>query len=96
MPARTPQDRLAKSAVAAEATGQDLSVEFGGETYAVPSTMDWSLDALEAYESGKATAFLQHLLGEEQYAVLKATKPKVRDVNAFVSEIQRVAGLSGN
>lgn len=85
-----------KSPTAAEALAQPVSFEFEGVTYSVPSTSEWSYDALEAFEEGRLTAFLRELLGDEQHAAWKATKPTVGKLGDLVGAMQKALGISGN
>jgi hypothetical protein len=88
---------MTKSATAAEALGEiRLPVEFAGVTYEVPPTSEWSYDALEAYEDGKIAGFIREILGAEQHAKFKATKPKVSDLSGFIEAIQKALGIAGN
>ena len=81
---------------AAEALGDRIPYTYGGESYLVLPSIEWSYDALEAFESGKLATFLREILGEEQHARFKATKPKVGDVNDFILGLQSALGISGN
>lgn len=85
-----------KNATAAEALGGKVPFTYNGVDYLVTPSSDWDYDALEAYEDGKITVLLRSILGPEQHAAFKATKPKVGDVGAFVEAIQSALGLSGN
>lgn len=76
-------------AVQAEATGAEtITVEYGGHTYTVSATVDgWDFETLELFEAGKSIAASKAILGEEQFATFKATKPTVRDFNALMETI---------
>lgn len=87
---------MATKAVKAEATGQAISVEYDGETYEVPPTMEWDLDVLEALEEGQIVRAVRGLLGEEQYSQFKATKRTVKDLNSLFETIGQSAGFQGN
>jgi hypothetical protein len=83
--------------VAAEALGEEtVAVAFDDVEYTIPTTANWSYDALEAIEEGRSTGFLREVLGAAQLAQFKARKPKVSDVNAFVVAIQKAVGIQGN
>ncbi|MFD8527804.1 hypothetical protein ACFV0L_10390 [Streptosporangium canum] len=79
-------------AVEAEATDVELTVEYGGESYQVPSPLDWPFDTLDHLSEGRMAPAIAGLLGEEQFATFKSTKPKVRDAVALMEQI---AGASG-
>jgi hypothetical protein len=82
--------------VAAEATGEKLAVEFRGATYTVDAAGDWDLEVLEALEDGKMTTAVRALLGPDQFAAFKATRPKVNDLNDLFEAIQTALGIQGN
>jgi hypothetical protein len=81
---------------AAEALGDRIPVSFGGVDYLVTTSADWPYEALEAYEDGKIATFLRHVLGDEQHAAFKATRPRVATVNEFVDALTKALGVSGN
>lgn len=85
-----------KSPTAAEALGEKIHFIFGGIEYLVAPTSEWSYDALEAFEDGKVTTFLREVLGADEHAKYKATKPRVSDVGDFVTALQKALGISGN
>lgn len=85
-----------KNPIAAEALGDKIAFNYNGADYFVTSTEDWDYEVLEAFEDGKIVTFLRLILGTEQHAAFKATKPKVADVNAFVEAIQKALGIQGN
>ncbi len=79
---------------AVEASGDaTMSIEYEGDTYTVPATVDdWDIEALEAAERGQPAALLNAVLGPAQYAAFKRAHPKVRDLRLMSD---RVAGASG-
>lgn len=81
---------------AAEVLGDRIPFSYGGVDYFVLPSLEWSYDALEAFENGRLAAFLREILGEEQHAAFKATKPKVADVNDFIVGMQKALGFAGN
>jgi hypothetical protein len=85
-----------KSAAAAEVLGEQVPFTYKGAQYLVLPTSEWTLDTIEAFETGRMTAFLREILGEAQYATYKATKPKVAEIQDFMAEIQKALGISGN
>lgn len=80
---------------AAEALGDRVPFSFGGVDYLVTTAGDWPYEALEAYEVGKIATFLRYALGDEQHEAFKATKPKVSEVNEFVTALTSALGISG-
>lgn len=85
-----------KSAVAAEALGESIPFVFDGDDYSVLPTNDWPFEAVEQFEAGRVAAFLQIVLGAEQYAAFRAKKYRVAKVNDFVVALQKAVGISGN
>jgi hypothetical protein len=81
---------------AAEALGDKVPFSHNGVDYLLDPASEWDADALEQYENGKIMTFLRMILGEEQYARFKATKPKVGAVNEFMLGIQKALGIKGN
>lgn len=74
----------------AEATGKPVSFEHAGQTYIVPPTDQWDVDALEAYEVGNIVTCVRLLLGDEQYAKFKpkGTKRNLGELRALFDAIQ--------
>lgn len=93
-----PADHLpkAESAAAAEARGDLVSFTARGITFSIDTAANWDYEALEAFENGRIATFLRMILGEEQHAAFRATKPKVHEVNDFVAELQKALGIEGN
>jgi len=88
--------RTPKTATAAEALGERIPLTFGGVDYLILPSSDWPYEALEAFEDGKIATFLRHILGDEQHAAFKATKPTVSTVGEFIQAAQKALGISGN
>jgi len=88
--------KTTKSPTAAEALGEKLPFTYNGEEYLVDPTSEWTYDVLEAYEDGRLVGFLRGVLGDEQHERFKATKPRVREINDFVTELQSALGIAGN
>jgi hypothetical protein len=87
----------AKTPAAVEAQGSaPITFDFRGLAITVPASMDWPFEVIEAFEDGKVSAILRGLLGPEQYAAFKATKPTVRDAAALIEALQSAAGIAGN
>jgi hypothetical protein len=85
-----------KSPAAHEALAELVPFTYNGVDYELSPTSEWDYEALEAFEQGRFVAFLESVLGTEQHAAFKATKPKVGDVGAFVEALQKALGISGN
>lgn len=85
-----------KSPSAAEALGESIPFVYEGVDYSLAPSSEWDYAALEAFEDGKIATFLRLILGEAQHNAFKATKPKVGDVNKFVTELQKALGIAGN
>jgi hypothetical protein len=81
---------------AAEALDERVPFTFGGVDYLLPATSAWPFEALEAFEDGKVATFLRHVLGDEQMATFRATKPTVADFQELVVALQKGLGISGN
>ncbi|CCQ44665.1 hypothetical protein ARTSIC4J27_592 [Pseudarthrobacter siccitolerans] len=81
---------------AAEALGDKVPFTHNGVDYLLDPASEWDVEALEVFESGKVMTFLRLILGEEQYAKYKATKPKAGAVNGFLEGIQKALGIKGN
>lgn len=95
MPARKITDATA-NAVEAEAVDALVTFDFEGGTYRALPSSEWTWDALEAYETGRITAFVGAILDPASLAAFKATKPKVATVTDFVLAIQKALGIQGN
>lgn len=85
-----------KNPTAAEALGEHVPFTFAGVDYSVPPTSQWPFEALEAFEAGKVATFLRLVLGDDQVAAFRATKPTVATFQALVVELQDALGISGN
>lgn len=85
-----------KSPAAAEATGTPIEFEHNGNTYSVLPSNLWPIEALEAFEDGKAVAFLRAILAPGSWDAYKATGATVADLAAFVEAVQTACGLPGN
>lgn len=84
------------NAVEAEAVDALVTFDFNGAEYRALPSSEWTWDALEAYESGKITAFVAAILEPASLAAFKATRPKVATVTEFVVAIQGALGIKGN
>lgn len=90
------------TAIEALATASDaevpatVDIDYKGLAFTIPVSAQWPYETLEAFEDGKLASFIRALLGPEQHAAFKATKPKVVDVTDLVQAIQKGLGISGN
>ena len=85
-----------KPAAQSEAIGSVCVVEYDGETYAVPPTSDWDVEALEAFEAGRVVALVTALLGAEQWAKFKAKGRKVSELAELFKAIETATVGRGN
>lgn len=76
-----------------EVTPEAVTFEHKGVTYTVPPAAEWDVDALEAFEDEKVTAFLRAVVGPASWAEFKATKPKVRDLRELADALLEAASL---
>lgn len=83
------------SAVQAEAEGLEVhQIEWRGHTYTIPRDVDdWPIEALEAFEYGRATAATRALLGPQQWHRFKLQGGRVRDLNDFAAKVAELAGF---
>lgn len=79
----------------ADVTGETLSFEFGGESYAVVPSAEWDLDVLENFEEGRIVAVLRSVLADDGWARLKAKGAKVSDLEPFMAALAKAVG-AGN
>lgn len=78
---------------------ETITIEFQGNSYVLPATPDqWDFTTLELFENGKAIAATEAILGADQYAAFKATRPTVGDFNELMNELAKRYGFesSGN
>lgn len=80
------------TAAEAEATDKPIEVLFRGTTYVVPAPLDWPYDTLDHLSSGRISLAVDGLLGDEQLARFKETKPRLRDAVALMEEISKASG----
>lgn len=88
--------RKTSTPAAVEVAEDTVPVVYNGTTFHVPTSSDWPYDALVALEDGHIAAFLRTVLGEEQHEAFVALKPRVRDLEAFVTSLQEAQGIAGN
>lgn len=70
-----------------------VDVTYQGAVYAMPADPDdVDGDVVDAMDDGKGSRALRALLGPEQWARFKATKPKARDYGALIQAWAEAAG----
>lgn len=73
---------------------EDVQVEYGGNTYTLPGSMDdLPGDVLEAIDDQKLSYVVREMLGAKQWKAFKATKPRVRDYSALFDAWAQAVGL---
>ncbi len=82
--------------IAAEALALPIAFVFEGHEYAVLPTSEWTIDALEHFETGKIVGMLREILDAENFATFRARHKKVSDLNNFVVAMQTAQGIAGN
>jgi hypothetical protein len=80
----------------AEALGENVDVEYDGETYSIPPTSEWDLDALEAYEDGKVLATVRSVFGDAQWSKFRQKRRTAADLTKLVEAMQTALGIQGN
>lgn len=79
--------------MSSETFKDSVSFKFGGESYSVGAADGWDVEVLEAFEDGKIVTAVRALLGADQWARFKATKPTVGELNAFFEVAAEALGL---
>lgn len=67
-----------------------------GQHYRLVPTSQWDLEVLEAMEDGKISHILRGILADDGYARLLAAKPKMHEIEAFMTKALKALGISGN
>jgi hypothetical protein len=80
----------ASKPVEAEATEAPIRFDHAGITFTVPAPLDYPLDILEAESE---VEIVRLVLGAEQWATYKATRPTIRD---FKELSDKLNGSTGN
>ena len=85
-----------KTAVQNEAEGvEEVSVSWRDLTFTFPAdTDDWPVEALEAFEQGKAATAIRALAGPKAWVEFKKRNPRVRDMSDVFKDFARAAGFS--
>ena len=83
----------AKAEVEAE-TKTHATVTYKGHEFTFPLDMlDWSVDAIEAFEESKGATIVRELVTAKQWSAFKDTRPTGRDLNAVTDLIAAELGL---
>ena len=83
----------AKAEVEAEAKTH-ATVTYKGHDFTFPLDMlDWSVDAIEAFEEAKGATIVRELVPPAQWREFKATRPTGRDLNAVTDLFAVELGL---
>jgi hypothetical protein len=90
----TPQDHK-KPAAQTEAEGVDtVDLTWRHLTLTIPASVEeWDVEAVEAFEDGKAAPALRAILGPKQWAAFKAEKPKTRDMAEVSDAVAEAMGF---
>lgn len=94
-----PKKTATKKATAAKAEALEegpTSFEHAGLTFEVPHPLDFPLEVLETDDEFEACRLI---VGDEQWAAYKATRPTIRDFGAFAEKLSAAQGRdtdSGN
>ena len=83
-----PQDHLPK----AEARSEDTTIEFDGETYAIPPSSEWDIEVIEAAEEGRIVASTKLLLGPDQWAKFRKDHKTAGELERFFEALGGVMG----
>lgn len=75
------KDKTSAEAEVEQAEQTHATVTHNGLEFTIPlSRMDWTVDAIEALEDGKAATIIRELVQPAQWAAFKATRPTGRDL----------------
>lgn len=86
-----------RNAARAAATDGKVTFTHEGKSYTIDVAENWSLDALEAFEAGKAVTATHEILGDRQWGVFKSQRRRSgKDLNALVEAIAKAVGIQGN
>lgn len=86
-----------RNAARAAATDGKVTFTHEGKSYTIDVAENWSLDALEAFENGKAVTATHEVLGERQWNIYKAQRPRTgKQLGELVEAIAKAVGIQGN
>lgn len=71
----------------AEVVVEVRNVEFDGESFSFSADLLDDVEVMEAWEDGKHTTLLRHLLGPDQWAKFKKKKRPVVDIYNLLNAI---------
>ncbi len=73
---------------------ENLTAEFRGKKFILPKDVnDWSLDVMEAFEDGKMVTVIRGLLGDKQWAEIKAMDLKTSDFAELTESVLKAMGV---
>lgn len=84
-----------KTAQTAEATGETITVSFGGYDYKVLPSDAWDIRVLEHAENGRTARAIAAILGDKQYANFRSRHTTIKELNEFSTALGKAAG-TGN
>lgn len=91
-------DDTSPSPAEIEASGvETVTVGHNGVKYLVPAARrDAPMEVLEQFEDGNTVSALRVLLGPDQWAAFKATKPTIGDVHDLLNAWYAAIGLGSS
>lgn len=91
--ARKPRDRQ-KPAAQLEAENAVHHLDWRGLDLTFPSDSDsWPLEVLEHIEAGEIIGGIRSVLGDEQWAQVRALKPTIGEAKELFNEFAKLAGF---
>ncbi|MFD8018922.1 hypothetical protein ACFV6G_00595 [Streptomyces lavendulae] len=88
----TPKKTATKKATAAKSEALEespVTFEHAGITFEVPHPLDFPLEVLETDDEFEACRLI---VGEDQWAAYKATRPTIRDFGVFAQRLSEAQG----
>lgn len=84
--------RIKELKAEAQEAPAEVTFTFAGKDYTVATDVD--LDVMEYLEEGLIVKATKALVGDDQYMIFKATRPKMSDLNDFVGEAFKAMSVS--
>ena len=88
-----PRSRRASTPAKAEAFSEPITFEYADVEYEIPASDDWSIDALEALDTGKAISAVRELLGTVQWRTFRSKHSTARELGELSEALAKAAGL---
>lgn len=82
--------------IASEALAESIPFDFEGLALSVAPSSQWSIRALDRFERGFVTTFLEHVLDAPSYKAILDADLKPDAIGRLVPVIQKAAGVAGN